>query len=267
MLITPAIASEPYCEEAPSRSTSMRLIARPGIRLRSTAALPRPTVPLILSSDETCRLLPLTSTKVWSGLRPRKVAGRSASVPSAIEGCGKLNDGTRTLRIRLVSVCPDVAIASAPNTSTGTGLSATVRSVRRVPVTMTVLSVAAASAGAAGGLAGGVACAKAGEGRRASGASVDSSTIRVGRDICFPPEKRQPSRILKSTAYSVLSSGIASSCRGLSIHSPATRPGPQFPCVARHHFRDFYRHARSRSAEGQNEEGGSRIKSGMTRKG
>jgi 2C-methyl-D-erythritol 2,4-cyclodiphosphate synthase len=35
----------------------------------------------------------------------------------------------------LVSVWPELAIASAPMTSTGTGLSATVRSVRRVPVT------------------------------------------------------------------------------------------------------------------------------------
>ena len=154
MLITPAIASEPYCEEAPSRSTSMRLIARPGIRLRSTAALPRPTVPLMLSSAETWRRLPLTSTRVWSGLRPRSVAGRSASVPSAIEGCGKLNEGTRLLRILLVSVCPELAIASAPITSTGTGLSATVRSVRRVPVTM--IGVAGSACSSAGG--GGGAC-------------------------------------------------------------------------------------------------------------
>ena len=44
----------------------------PGIKLRSTAALPRPTVPLMLSSAETWRRLPLTRTSVWSGLRPRK---------------------------------------------------------------------------------------------------------------------------------------------------------------------------------------------------
>src|SRR5258705_9581102 len=92
-LITPAIASEPYWAAAPSRSTSIRLIARPGIKLRSTAALPRPTVPLMLSSAETWRRLPLINTRVWSGLRPRKVAGRNASDPSAIDGDGKLNDG------------------------------------------------------------------------------------------------------------------------------------------------------------------------------
>ena len=60
----------------------------------STAALPRPIVPLMLSKAETWRRLPLTSTSAWSGLSPRSVAGRSTSVPSAIDGCGKLNDGT-----------------------------------------------------------------------------------------------------------------------------------------------------------------------------
>ena len=108
MLITPAIASEPYWAAAPSRSTSTRLMASPGIRLRSTAALPRPTVPLMLSKAVTCRRLPLTRTSVWSGLRPRRVAGRSASEPSAIAGAGKLNAGTSWLRIRLVSVWPGI---------------------------------------------------------------------------------------------------------------------------------------------------------------
>ena len=82
------------------------------MRFMSTAALPRPTVPLMLSRAETWRRLPLISTRVWSGLRPRRVAGRSASEPSAIEGCGKLNEGTSWLRILLVSVWPELAIAS-----------------------------------------------------------------------------------------------------------------------------------------------------------
>ena len=94
----------------------------------------------MLSSAETWRRLPLTSTSVWSGLSPRSVAGRSTSVPSAIDGCGKLNDGTSWLRILLVSVSPVLVSASPPMTSIGTGESATVRSVRRVPVTMIVLS-------------------------------------------------------------------------------------------------------------------------------
>src|SRR4051794_29245023 len=185
MLITPAMASEPYCDEAPSRRTSMRWIARPGIKFRSTAALPRPTVPLMLSNDETWRRLPLTRTRVWSGLRPRSVAGRNASVPSAIEGCGKLNEGTRSLRILLVSVWPELAIASAFSTSTGTGLSATVRSVRRVPVTMIGAS-GSLPRFAAAGAAGGETCADVGEAASASDDKVDNRTTRARPDISFP---------------------------------------------------------------------------------
>ena len=40
-----------------------------GMRFMSTAALPRPIVPLMLSRAETWRRLPLTSTRVWSGLK------------------------------------------------------------------------------------------------------------------------------------------------------------------------------------------------------
>ena len=40
MLITPAIASEPYCAEAPSRSTSMWSIADIGSEFRSTGEEP-----------------------------------------------------------------------------------------------------------------------------------------------------------------------------------------------------------------------------------
>lgn len=50
MLITPAIASEPYNAEAPSRSTSTRSIAEVGMAFRSTAAEPRPMEPLTLTS-------------------------------------------------------------------------------------------------------------------------------------------------------------------------------------------------------------------------
>src|SRR2546422_4872952 len=42
MLTTPAIASEPYCAEAPSRNTSMRSIALCGIVFRSTPLEPAP---------------------------------------------------------------------------------------------------------------------------------------------------------------------------------------------------------------------------------
>ena len=102
--MTPAIASEPYCDEAPSRSTSIRSMAIGGISLRSTADDPRPTEPLRLTSAEVCRRLPLMSTSVWSGARPRSVAGRSESVPSVSDGCGKLKEGTSWLSSLLVSV-------------------------------------------------------------------------------------------------------------------------------------------------------------------
>lgn len=40
--MTPAMASEPYSAEAPSRSTSMRSMAAMGMALRSTGDDPRP---------------------------------------------------------------------------------------------------------------------------------------------------------------------------------------------------------------------------------
>jgi len=95
MLITPAMASEPYCAAAPSRSTSMRAMAFIGMALRSTGEEPRPSVPLTLTMAVVCWRLPLISTRVSSGERPRSCAGWIASVPSVIEGCGKLNEGSK----------------------------------------------------------------------------------------------------------------------------------------------------------------------------
>ena len=46
MLITPAIASEPYLADAPSRNTSIFSIALAGIAFKSTCVEPRPTEPL-----------------------------------------------------------------------------------------------------------------------------------------------------------------------------------------------------------------------------
>ncbi len=40
--MTPAIASEPYCEAAPSRSTSTREMAPVGMALKSTPTVPPP---------------------------------------------------------------------------------------------------------------------------------------------------------------------------------------------------------------------------------
>src|SRR3546814_2042007 len=101
-MLTPALSSDPESDEAPSRSTSIRSIAIGGISLRSTDDEPRPTDPLRLSSAEVWRRLPLISTRVWSGARPRSVAGRIESVPSVSDGGGKLNEGTSWVRTLLV---------------------------------------------------------------------------------------------------------------------------------------------------------------------
>ncbi len=66
-LMTPAIASEPYCADAPSRSTSIDCTMAEGIVFRSTAAAPRPIVPLTLTSDDAWRRFEFNSTSVWSG--------------------------------------------------------------------------------------------------------------------------------------------------------------------------------------------------------
>ena len=94
--MTPAIASEPYCAEAPSRSTSIDCTIAEGIVFRSTAAAPRPIVPLTFTSDDAWRRFEFSITSVWSGESPRNVAGRIVSVPSARPGRGKLNDGNMT---------------------------------------------------------------------------------------------------------------------------------------------------------------------------
>ena len=78
-----AMASEPYCAEAPSRNTSMRSMALCGIVFRSTPLdpAPMPYVKLFTSAVWCCRQ-PFTSTSVWSGERPRSVKGRTMSPAS-----------------------------------------------------------------------------------------------------------------------------------------------------------------------------------------
>jgi hypothetical protein len=109
MLMTPAIASEPYCADAPSRSTSMRSIIDAGMALRSTALWPRPIEPLTFTSELVWRRLPLTSTSTWSAPRPRSVSGRTASVPSLIVARGKFTLGASCWRICAVSTRPGAA--------------------------------------------------------------------------------------------------------------------------------------------------------------
>ena len=154
MLTTPAIASEPYWAEAPSRSTSTRSIAEIGIALMSTADEPRPMLPLTLICAEVCRRLPFTSTSTWSGDSPRSCAGRMPLVPSVRAGRGKFSEGKARDRAVASSVVPVDCSASGVMMSIGDCDSATVRSATRVPVTMMVSSVlAAVRAGASWALA------------------------------------------------------------------------------------------------------------------
>src|SRR3989442_1072227 len=136
MLITPAMASDPYCADAPSRSTSIRSMAAVGIAFRSTRTVPRPKVPFTCTSALACRRLPLTSTSTWSGPRPRRLAGLMWSDPSAMVWCEALNEGASVARIWLTSVWPLSAISCVEITSTGTGVSTAVRDVR-APTTTT----------------------------------------------------------------------------------------------------------------------------------
>src|SRR5690554_3861002 len=135
MLITPAIASEPYCADAPSRRTSIRLMAEIGMAFKSALGLPRPVVPCECTSELLWRRLPLTSTQVWSGDKPRNEAGRTASEPSVMDDVGKLKLGTAYCRAFAVSVNPPAARSSAEMISTGAEPSVAVRTLKREPTT------------------------------------------------------------------------------------------------------------------------------------
>ena len=84
MFMTPAIASDPYCADAPSRSTSILSIAAAGILFKSTPTSPLPGVSLIYTKALWFLRLPLTSTKVLLGPNPLKSAGSKCAVASDI---------------------------------------------------------------------------------------------------------------------------------------------------------------------------------------
>ena len=89
------MASEPYCAEAPSRSTSTRRKAMAGMVEMSGPWAPSDTpFPIQVMTAPRWRRLPLTSTSVWSGASPRRLAGRMMRAASPT-GCGlTLYDGT-----------------------------------------------------------------------------------------------------------------------------------------------------------------------------
>ncbi len=144
-MITPATASEPYSAPAPSRSTSMRLMALTGMALKSTGVVPLPILLSVLTSVELWRRLPLTSTSTWSGDSPRSCAARTWSAPPELDCRGKLNEGSSACSALPSSplTTPALRMSSAVSTSTGEVDSSTVRSLARVPVTITVSSVVA----------------------------------------------------------------------------------------------------------------------------
>ena len=94
--ITPAMASEPYCAAAPSRSTSTCRSAMAGMVEMSGPCEPNatPLPPCQSMIDERWRRLPLTSTSVWSGARLRSIAGRTTVEASLMGWVLTANDGT-----------------------------------------------------------------------------------------------------------------------------------------------------------------------------
>ena len=100
-LITPAMASEPYCADAPSRSTSILPIAEAGIVAISGFWVP---LPPIETSAERWRRFEFIKTRVLSVGSPRRLAGRMNVAPSEMGCRDRLNEGTSVLKISLVSV-------------------------------------------------------------------------------------------------------------------------------------------------------------------
>ena len=142
MLITPAMASEPYWAAAPSCSTSMRSMAATGIMLRSAAAPPWKALDRIERLAVPCRRLPLIRISTWLGLRPRRRAAR-VSLAMSLPMAWALNDGALSARAWIRPGDPVRARAGAPSTWIGAGLSTARSPAVRVPVTMISLTVEA----------------------------------------------------------------------------------------------------------------------------
>lgn len=143
MLITPEIASEPYCAAAPSRSTSIWSMDATGIKSKSLGAAPL-LMPLMFNVALVCRRLPLTSTNTWDAVSPRKVAERTTPLASQPARSGRLNDGMNLLNASSRLGLPTERSCSPVTTSIGVGLVVTVRcSAPRLPVTTTVSRVGA----------------------------------------------------------------------------------------------------------------------------
>ena len=129
----------------------MRPSAWPGICDRSGPCEPCASwPPATWTKAERCMRLPLISTRIWSGGRPRSVGGRTKAEASPSRLRCWLNEGTSVCRMVCNCGLDWVARSSLVKTSIGTEDSITVRSVRRVPVTtISALSGASSSCAAA----------------------------------------------------------------------------------------------------------------------
>ena len=135
---TPAMASEPYCAAAPSRSTSTCRSAIDGMLEMSGPCAPSATpLPIQVMTAPRCRRFPFTSTSVWSGARPRRVAGRMSRAPSPTWVGLTFQDGTRVLSWSPTSVSPWATKSAKGMASMGTADSVTDRGRARLPTTTT----------------------------------------------------------------------------------------------------------------------------------
>ena len=138
-LMTPAMASEPYCAAAPSRNTSTCRRAMEGMDDRSGPCAPSATpLPSQAMTAARWRRLPFTRISVWSGAMLRRLAGRTMVAASLIGCVLTLNDGTTVRNWFVRSMSPWLAKSWAVMTSMGTGEAAIDRGSARVPTTATV---------------------------------------------------------------------------------------------------------------------------------
>ena len=132
--MTPAMASEPYWADAPSRSTSTWRNATAGITAMSGPCAPSATpLPNHAMAAARWRRLPFTSTSVWSGAKLRRFAGREIVAASAMGWMFTLYDGAMFRSRLLRSVGPWLTKSVEAMASTGTGDAVTALGRARLP--------------------------------------------------------------------------------------------------------------------------------------
>ena len=133
--MTPAMASEPYWAEAPSRRISTWRSAIAGIVEMSGPWAPSANPPPIhMMIDARWRRFPLTSTSVWSGARPRRLAGRTIRAASPTAWGFTLKEGTTVRSRSLTSVSPCSMKSRPVIASIGTADWVAVRGRDRLPI-------------------------------------------------------------------------------------------------------------------------------------